>query len=338
MFNNYKNNRCYIVAEIGGNFINFEQAKILVDAAKECGVDAVKLQTYVADTVASKKAMFDMENTGMMSQYDLFRKFQIDKSLHKQVFDYIDEKGLDWFSTPSHWTDVQMLNGLGVAAYKIGSDDGVNIPFLKYVAEQGKPVILATGMCTMQEVEESVNTILSTGNDKLILLHAVTSYPTHPEDVNLRAMVSMMNAFPGIPVGYSDHTFGITAAVCAAAMGARVIEKHFTCDKKADGPDHMLSADPSEMKEIVDRIREFEVMRGNGIKRPADSERTTRINNRKSIVINKPIKAGDAITKKHIDIKRPGTGIYPRYFDQILGRKVSKDLDTDDILMWEDLL
>jgi N-acetylneuraminate synthase len=333
---NYQSNRCYIVAEIGGNFVNFEQARKLVDAAKRCNVDAIKLQTYVADTIASRKAMFDMEHTGIISQYDLFKKLQIDKLLHKQVFDYISENGLDWFSTPSHKSDVEMLNDLGCPAYKIGSDDGVNIPFLKFVAEQDKPIILATGMCTMREVEESVDAILSTGNDKLILLHAITSYPTHPEHVNLRAMVSMINNFPGIPVGYSDHTIGTTAAVCAAAMGAKVIEKHFTYDKKAEGPDHMLSADPDEMLEIVKRIREFEVMRGNGIKRPADSEKTTRINNRKSIVVIKPLKTGDTITQSHIDVKRPGTGISPRYFEQIIGKKTSKDLNADDILQWED--
>ena len=300
-------------------------------------MDAIKLQTYRADTIASKKAIFDMENTGVVSQYDLFRKYEIDEKLHEKVFGYAQSKGIDWFSTPSHETDVDMLERLGVKAYKIGSDDAVNIPFLKYVAKKGKPITLATGMCTMAEVRESVSAILEEGNNKIILLHAVTSYPTHAENVNLLAMQAMIKEFPGIDIGYSDHTIGTTACICAAAMGARVIEKHFTYDKGADGPDHMLSADPREMKEIVDAIREFEIMRGDGIKRPADSEKTTRINNRKSVVAAKAVKEGEMITKQHLAIKRPGYGIGPKYFEQVIGRRANKDLQPDDVLNWGDI-
>lgn len=337
MLKNYNKNQCYIIAEIGGNFTTFEQAKRLIDEAAGCGVDAVKLQTYTADNVTSRKAIFDMENTGVVSQYDMFKKYEISEGLHKEVFDYARSKGLDCFSTPSHETDVEMLERLGVCAHKIGSDDAVNIPFLKYVAGKRKPIILATGMCTMEEVRESVSAIIEEGNDKIILLHAVTSYPTHPENVNLLAMQSMMREFPGIDIGYSDHTIGITACICAAAMGARVIEKHFTYDKNAEGPDHMLSSDPREMKEIVDRIRELEKMKGNGIKRPADSEKTTRINNRKSIVVSKDVKEGERITIEHIAVKRPGYGIAPKYFDRIVGREANKDLDSEDVLRWEDI-
>lgn len=336
MFNNYQSDKCYIIAEIGGNFINFEQAKRLIDEAHNCGVDAVKLQTYQADTLSSKYAMFDMENTGVTSQYELFKRYELNEELHVQVFDYISSKQMDWFSTPAHPTDVDMLEKFGVGAYKVGSDDAVNIPLLKYIAKQNKPILLATGMCTMQEVRESVSAILEEGNDQLMLLHAVTSYPTHPEHVNLLAMQAMMEEFPRFPVGYSDHTVGITAAVCAAAMGAKIIEKHFTYDKRADGPDHMLSADPLEMKEIVDKIREFEVLKGSGIKRPADSEKTTRINNRKSIVVTKDLMKGDTITKEHIDIKRPGNGIEPKFYNQLIGRKANKDLFAEDVLMWGD--
>lgn len=329
--------RCYIIAEIGGNFTTFEQAKRLIDEAAACGVDAVKLQTYKADTITSKKAIFDMENTGVVSQFDLFKKYEINEGLHREVFGYAQSKGLDCFSTPSHETDVEMLERLGVCAHKIGSDDAVNIPFLKYVAQMGKPIILATGMCTMEEVRESISAILEEGNNKIILLHAITSYPTHAENVNLLAMQSMMREFPGIDIGYSDHTVGTTACICAAAMGARVIEKHFTYDKNAEGPDHMLSADPKEMKEIVDAIREFEIMRGDGIKRPADSEKTTRINNRKSVVAAKAVKEGEMITKQHLAIKRPGYGIAPKYFEQIIGRRANKDLQPDDVLGWGDV-
>lgn len=337
MFNNYKSDRCYIIAEIGGNFTTFDQAKRLIDAAASCNVDAVKLQTYRADTITSKQAIFDMENTGVVSQHDLFRKYEVDEELHRKVFVYASEKGLDWFSTPSHESDVEMLERLGVGVHKIGSDDAVNLPYLRNVARLGKPIILSTGMCTLEEVRESVSAILGEGNDRLILLHAITSYPTHPENVNLRAMQAMMEAFPGLDIGYSDHTLSPVACLCAVAMGARVIERHFTYDKKADGPDHMLSADPAEMKWLVDAVRAFEIMRGTGIKRPADSEKTTRRNNRKSLVLNRDVMAGERLTAADIAVKRPGYGIAPRYFEQIAGRTLRADMQQDSVLTWNDL-
>lgn len=337
MFKNYREDRCYIIAEIGGNFTTYEQAVWLVDAAAECGVDAVKLQTYRAETLSSRQAIFDMENTGVTSQFDLFRKYEVSEALHRDVFKYAETKGLDWFSSPSHATDVDLLEQCSVGAHKIGSDDAVNLPFLRHVARTGKPLLLSTGMCTLEEVHESVAAILAEGNEKLILLHAITSYPTHAEHVNLAAMQSMMQAFPQLDVGYSDHTLSPIACLCAVAMGARVVEKHFTYDKTADGPDHRLSADPAEMKWLVDAVRNFEIMRGSGIKRPADSEQTTRRNNRKSVVLNRSVKAGDRLTEQDIAVKRPGYGIAPKYFEQIAGRTVATDLDNDTVLTWNDL-
>lgn len=338
MFKRFHANRCYIIAEIGGNFITLEQARRLIDKAADCGVDAVKLQTYRAETLATRFAMFDMENTGVTSQFDLFNKYAIDERLHHQVFLYAQEKGLDWFSSPSHQSDVDLLEHCNVGAHKIGSDDAVNLPFLRYVARTGKPILLSTGMCTLEEVRKSVDAILGEGNDRLILLHAVTSYPTHPEHVNLRAMQTLMDTFPQLDVGYSDHTLTPVAGLCAVAMGARVIERHFTYDKDADGPDHMLSADPAEMKWLVDAIRAFEVMRGNGVKRPADSEKTTRRNNRKSLVVARAVKAGNRLTSDHVAIKRPGYGIQPQFYEQVLGRTASRDLDSDTVLEWSDLV
>lgn len=337
MLDKISDNKVYIIAEIGGNFTTMDEAHRLIDAASACGVDAIKLQTYRAETISSKKAIFDMENTGVTSQFDLFKQYEVDETLHRQVFDYIESKGIDWFSTPSHETDVDMLEELGVYAHKIGSDDAVNIPFLRYVTRTGKPILLSTGMCTMEEVRESVSAILSEGNEQLVLLHAITSYPTHSEDVNLKAMQSMMREFPQIPIGYSDHTIGTTACICAAAMGAQVIEKHFTYDKKAEGPDHMLSADPTEMKAIVDAIRTFEKMRGSGIKRPADGEKTTRVNNRKSIIVSADLPAGHVLERGDLAIKRPGYGIEPKYFEQLIGRPISHDLERDSVLTWGDL-
>ncbi len=337
MFQNYCSNRCYIIAEIGGNFTTFEQAKRLIDAAAECAVDAVKLQTYRAETLSSKNAMFDMENTGVTSQYNLFQKYEIDESLHHDVFEYAKSKKLDWFSSPSHETDVDLLEKFNVGVHKIGSDDAVNQPLLRYVAKTGKPILLSTGMCTLAEVRESVETILAEGNEQLILLHAITSYPTHPENVNLSSMVTMMNEFPNLDVGYSDHTLSPVACLCAVAMGARVIERHFTYDKNADGPDHMLSASPEEMKWLVDAVRAFEIMRGSGIKCPADSEKKTRRNNRKSVVLLRDIDLGEKLTRNDIAIKRPGYGIEPKYFEQLIGKVVHSALKKDSVLTWDNL-
>lgn len=337
MLKNLKDNKCYVIAEIGGNFTTFDEAVKLVDLANESGVDAVKLQTYKADTITTRTAKFDLDNVGDMNQYELFQKYQIDFEMHKKVFDYIDSKGLDWFSTPSHKTDVDMLDELGVAAHKLGADDATNLPFIKYVAQTGKPILLSSGMCTLEEVREMINTCLEVGNDNIILFHTVSNYPTYPEQVNLLAMQTLKREFPFLKVGFSDHTIGSTACFAAACMGADVVEKHFTYDKNADGPDHQLSANPKEMKEIVDKIREFETMKGSGAKKPVGKEITNREKNRKSIVAIKPIKKGEVFTLENIDIKRPGHGIAPKYFEEILGKYAKEDIEDDKVLNWSDI-
>lgn len=337
MLKNLKDNKCYIIAEIGGNFTTFEEAKKLVDLAYESGVDAIKLQTYKADTIVTKTARFDLDNVGNMLQRDLFEKYQIDSTLHRKVFDYIESKGVDWLSTPSHKTDVDMLEELGVRSYKIGADDATNLPLIKYVAQTGKPILLSSGMCTLEEVKEMVNICLEVGNDKIILFHTVSNYPTYPEQVNLKAMQTLKKEFPYIKVGFSDHTIGSTACFAAACMGAEVVEKHFTYDKNEQGPDHQLSANPQEMKEIVDRIREFELMRGTGAKRPVGKEITNREKNRKSIVAIKAIKKGEIFTLENIDIKRPGYGIAPKYFEDILGKYAKDDIEDDKVLERRDI-
>jgi sialic acid synthase SpsE len=337
MFRKYSPKRCYVIAEIGGNFTTFDEARALIDAAYECGVDAVKLQTYRAETVASRAAVFDMENTGVVSQFDLFKKYEIGQQLHTDVFAYAEAKGLDWFSTPSHEQDVELLEKCGVGAHKIGSDDATNLPFLRYVARTGKPIILSTGMCTLQEVKEAVDALSSEGNSRIVLLHAITSYPTHPQHVNLRAMQTLMREFPKLDVGYSDHTLTPVAGLCAAAMGARVIERHFTTDKQADGPDHRLSSDPPEMTWLVNAIRDFELMRGDGIKRPAESEVTTRINNRKSIVLARDLPAGHRLSITDLAVKRPGSGIAPKHLNDVVGRTLARATEADGVLQWDNL-
>lgn len=323
----------YIIAEIGGNFTNFKQAAHLIDLACNAGADAVKLQTFEADTIASKKATYDMPNVGKANQWELFKKYEVDFELHKEVWDYARSKNIPIFSTPSHMRDVELLEKLDCPVYKIGSDDAYNIPFLEEVASVGKPVVLSTGMCTMQEVRESVSAILGKGNPDLVLLHCVTNYPCQPEHVNLRCILEMKHEF-GIPVGYSDHTLGIATCVGAAALGANVLEKHFTHDKKAQGPDHVLSADPAELRLLVEYTRTVEKALGDGLKRPSEGERITRRNNRKSIVAEKNIPKGVTITRDMIAIKRPGLGIAPKHFDEVLGRVAGVAIEAGEPIEW----
>lgn len=328
--------KCYIVAEIGGNFIDYNTAVDLIDQAKKSGADAVKLQTYRADTIASKQAMFDMENTGITLQKDYFRKYELSEEIHRKVFEYAKKRGLDIFSTPSHMTDVEMLERLGTDIYKIGADDATNIPFLKNIAKLKKPIMLSTGMCTLHEVHDAVEAILEEGNSDIIIMHVVSLYPTAQQFVNLEAIRTLQKEFPQFTIGYSDHTLGIDSCIFAAVMGAKVIEKHFTYDKKADGPDHILSATYEEMKQLVEKIRLFEQMRGNGIKMPMGDEIKNRKNNRKSVVNVRTIKKGERIQETDIDIKRPGSGIPPKYSNLLVGKKAIRDIDKDSLLQWLD--
>ncbi len=328
--------RCYIIAEIGGNFTDYETAVKLIDQAGESGVDAVKLQSYRGDTVASRHAVFDMENTGIAPQSEYFKKYEIDEEMHRKIFAYAGEKGLDIFSTPSHITDVEMLERLGTNVYKIGADDATNIPFLKEIARLQKPVILSTGMCTLQEVHEAVDAMLQEGNSNITIMHVVSLYPTAPQYVNLEVIKTLQREFPQFTIGYSDHTKGIDSCIFAAVMGAKVIEKHFTYDKNAAGPDHILSATVEEMRELVTKTRLFEQMRGNGIKMPMGNEIKNRRNNRKSVVCTRDIRQGERLQGTDIDIKRPGFGIEPKYKDMMIGKTVARDLERDSVLRWTD--
>jgi len=230
-------------------------------------------------------------------------------------------------------SDVELLEKLDCPAYKIGSDDAINIPFLEEVASIGKPILLSTGMCTMNEVRESVSAILGKGNADIILLHCVTNYPANPAHANLRCIPAMKTEF-GIPVGYSDHTIGTACCIGAAAIGVNVLEKHFTHDKNAEGPDHMLSADTEEMSQIIESIRTIETAMGDGVKRPSEGEKTTRINNRKSIVSVQTIPKGTVITTDMIAIKRPGFGIQPKFFHEVIGRTAKGDIKAEEPILW----
>ena len=327
----------YIIAEIGGNFKTVEEAKKLIDGAIYAGCNAVKLQTYKADTLASKKAKYEMENTGNVSQYELFKEGELSEEEHVEIYNYANKKGIDIFSTPSHISDIGLLEKLGTSVYKIGSDDSYNLPFIEEVARLHKPLIVATGMRTIFEVDEIIDTIMKTGNKNFCIMHAITSYPTPYELANLNVIKTMLERYPNILIGYSDHTIGWQCSYAARVMGAMIIERHFTLDNNAKGPDHILSSTPDEMKVLVDAIKIFEKAQGDGIKMPVGQEIINRKNNAKSIVIDKDIKQGEVLTKEHLSIKRPGYGIEPKKIYEIIGRRVNKDLRKDDILTWDDL-
>ena len=332
-----KFNKTFIIAEIGGNFTRYEEAVKLVDGAKYAGVDCVKLQTYKADTISSKNIFFNLENTGRISQYEYFKKFQLSEELHKQVIDYINSVGLAWFSTPSHENDVDLLVSLGVEAIKIGADDITNLPFLKYVAKTKLPIVLSTGMCYLKEVNEAVNVIKCQGNSNIAILHTVSNYPTYPEDINLNVIHTFKKEFPELLIGFSDHSIGPLAAISAAAMGADIIERHFTYNTKADGPDHMISSMPEEMKYIVDSIRKIEIMKGSFEKTPYGLEEGNRVDSRKSILAKVFINKNEEITCDKLCIKRPGNGIQPKDIDKLIGRIAKVDIEEDSLIKWSDL-
>lgn len=327
---------CYLIAEIGGNFRTLAQAKRLIDLAARAGVDAVKFQTFRAATLTTRKAMFEMENTGRTSQYEHFLKYELAEDLHRAIFAYTRKKGLYPFSTPSHPTDVAMLEKVGCPAYKIGSDDAVNLPLIRAAARTGKPLLISTGMCTLAEVKRAVKAAKDAGNGKLVIFHCTTNYPTHLPSVNLLAMKTMMEALD-VPVGYSDHTLGIDVCYAAAVMGARTLEFHFTHDKKADGPDHMLSKDFAETAALARKVRELPVLLGDGVKKPAETELTSLRNNRKSLVVTRPVLKGERFTARNLEPKRPGTGVACEHYDRVLGKKARRDLPADEPLQWRDI-
>ncbi len=327
----------FIIAEIGSNFNTLDEALKSIDAAIDCGVDAVKFQTFRADTVAKRDIHFPKETAGGKDQYELFKQYELSEEWHREIFKYAREKGIIAFSTPGHQTDVELLEKFGVPLYKVGSDDCTNLPFLKYIAEMGKPMLVSTGMSNLAEVVEAVETILSTGNEQLVILHTVANYPVKDVgQLNLKAIETLRHAFNDrILVGYSDHTTSLTIPVAAVSLGACVYERHFTIDKNLDAPDAFLSADPAEMKAIVESIRELEQALGDGIKRPAASEKGMRRDTRKSIIARESIKKGEEITADKVIIKRPAHGIAPKYLDIVIGRKATVDIAEDEIITWD---
>ena len=322
-------NPCYIIAEIGGLFRNLEEAKRLIDSAKEIGFDSVKFQTLEAETVTTKNNFFDMENTGHISQYELLKDFEIPKDVQIEIVKYANKVEMPIFSAPSHMNDLDIMKKMDLPIFKIGSDLACHIPLLKEIAGLNKPIILSTGMCSLEEVRSSVDAIYSCGNDKLAILHCVSNYPTNPEETNLNAIVTLKNEFD-VPVGLSDHCIGGAISLGAVAIGANLIEKHFRDPRNTPSPDDIVALDKDQFSSLIQSIRSIEMAMGDGQKNPSRSEKVNLLTNRVSIISMKEIKAGQTITKDLLDIKRPGTGIQPIHFDSIIGKKAKVDIPKEE--------
>lgn len=325
----------YIIAEAGVNHNgSFDLACKLVDAAKSAGVDCIKFQTFKSKNLVShtaQKADYQKNTTGDGSQVDMLKKLELSYDEFIALKKYCDKVGITFLSTPFDFDSIDFLNSIDMPFWKIPSGEITNLPYLLALARTGKPVVMSTGMCEIEEIEAAIKVLRENGIKDIKLLHCNTEYPTPFEDVNLRAMQTMRDAF-GLEVGYSDHTKGIEVPVAAVAMGASVIEKHFTLDRNMEGPDHKASLEPGELAAMVSSIRHIEKALGNGDKTPSPSEQKNISIARKSIVAKKLIKAGDEFTEENITVKRPGSGISPMKWFEVLGTKATRDFQEDELI------
>lgn len=331
------NQRIFIIAEAGVNHNgNLDLARQLIDQAVWAGADAVKFQSFNASKLMTRntpKAEYQKNTTGEGSQFEMIKKLELDYEAHIQLRDHAIRMGIEFMSTPFDHDSIDLLAEIGVRRFKVGSGDMTNIPYLRHMAAKNLPIILSTGMADLSEVEQAVKAILKTGFRKkwLTLLHATTEYPAPMEEINLKAMLTMKEKF-GLQVGYSDHTQGIEVTVAAAALGAEVIEKHFTLDRNMEGPDHKASLEPAELKSMVDAIRNIEKALGNGTKEPSVSELKNRGAARKSLVAARKIKKGELFDAQNLCIKRPGSGISPLRWDEFIGRPAPKNYEKDELI------
>ena len=328
----------FVIAEAGVNHNgSIELAKKLIDVASEAGADAVKFQTFKADKLVSRdaqKANYQKEMTDAQeSQYEMIKKLELDIDTHKELIAYCKEKNIMFLSTPFDLDSVDLLNDLGLQIFKIPSGEITNLPYLRKIGSLRKKVILSTGMADIGEIEDALDVLIEAGTKKedITVLHANTMYPTPMEDVNLRAMVTIGKTFD-VAFGYSDHTLGIEVDIAAVAIGATCIEKHFTLDKTMEGPDHKASLDPHELKAMIKAIRNVELAFGSSIKKPSPSEKPNMQVARKSIVASKPIRKGEILSEENLAIKRPGNGISPMRWDEIIGSVAQKDYDVDELI------
>ncbi len=328
----------FIIAEAGVNHNgSIELAKKLIDVASEAGANAVKFQTFKAEKLVSKKAdkaAYQKETTDSNeSQYDMIKKLELDLQTHQKLLAYCKTKNIMFLSTPFDHESIELLDNLGLRIFKIPSGEITNLPYLRKIGKLNKQVVLSTGMADMQEIEDALNILIRSGTSKnnITILHANTMYPTPMEDVNLKAMYTIGKTFD-IAYGYSDHTLGIEVDIAAVAMGASVIEKHFTLDKTMEGPDHKASLEPLELKAMVKAIRNIELALGDGIKKPSPSETPNIIVARKSIVASQEILKGEPFTEDNLTVKRPGNGISPMKWNQVIGTIAEKNYTKDELI------
>jgi N,N'-diacetyllegionaminate synthase len=330
--------RTIIIAEAGVNHNgDIELAKQLIDVASMAGADFVKFQTFSADrqvTRSAKKADYQTQTTDSNeSQHGMLRRLELTEAMHRELIAHCATRNIGFFSTGFDIEGVDLLVSLGLDHLKIPSGEITNLPYLRHIGRQRKAAILSTGMATLGEIEAAIEAIelAGTPREKITVLHCTTEYPTPMAEVNLRAMVSIQKAF-GVAVGYSDHTQGIEVAIAAVAMGASVIEKHFTLDRKLPGPDHQASLEPKELSAMVAAIRNIEAAMGDGIKRLTPSEARNKPVARKSLVASLAIKAGEVFTAENLTTKRPGTGISPMRWDEMIGQKAQRDYADDELI------
>ena len=333
----------YIIAEIGANHNgDMDLAKKMIDSAVECGCDAVKFQSWNKKSLISKTGykqnivFTDSKKKHFGSLEEMVDKYYLRKEQHYELRDYCISKGVDFSSTPFSQEEVDLLNELGVDFFKVASMDINNYPLLKYLAQFDKPILLSTGMANLSEIEKAVKIIEGEGNSKIIILHCVAIYPPENKDLNLRNITMLQNTFK-YPVGFSDHSIGFTAPLASIALGACIIEKHFTTDKNLPGWDHEISANPEEMKIIVDSSKRINQSLGNLKRTISKAEEEMKKKFRRSVIVNKDLKAGDIIKKDDISLKRPGTGFSPDEIEFILGKKLKKDIEADCLLTKDDI-
>lgn len=328
--------KVFIIAEAGVNHNgNIETARRLVDAAARAGADAVKFQTFKAENLVckdAKKAEYQMETTDILeTQYSMLKKLELTEKMHRELLEYCREKDIIFLSTSFDIESARMLADMGIPIMKIPSGEITNFPYLREIAGYHKKVILSTGMSSLSEVRSALDVLKEYGAEDITVLHCNTQYPTPIRDVNLLAMVSMGKEL-GVPTGYSDHTQGIEVPLAAAALGACVIEKHFTLDRNMEGPDHKASLEPCELKAMVEGIRRIELALGKDVKQVSASEKANIDIVRKSIVADKPIGKGELFTEENLTTKRPGTGISPMRWNEIIGKTAGRDYKADEMI------
>ena len=327
-----------IIAEAGVNHNgSIEMAKKMIDVAVEAGADIVKFQTFKAETLVTRsadKAEYQKNLTDASeSQFDIIKKLELDRNAHEELVTYCNQKNIQFLSTAFDHDSIDMLAQLDMPLYKIPSGEITNLPYLRHIGNMGKPIIMSTGMANLEEVRASLYILVESGakKEKITILHCNTEYPTPMEDVNLKAMLTIRDELD-VAVGYSDHTLGIEIPAAAVAMGATVIEKHFTLDRTLTGPDHAASLEPEELKAMVSTIRNIEKAMGDGVKKPSPSETNNIFIVRKSIVAKKSIKKGDLFTEENLAVKRPGTGISPMDWNKMLRKTADREYKADDLI------